>query len=217
VKELNIQYVLFDETEGDDWLQTCWKTFSLDEWYFGAKPKIETSDDTEFEGGSVAAIMFSISVARKTHFYVWNVLWLMYFLNIITWCVFIIPPDSINDRLSVTITIFLSELAFNLIISSILPRVSYNTYFSLYFLFNYLSLALQSLEHVLSFELDDKLDNKEIAKYVDYGFILGFIVLHTVLVILCYSLSVKHNAKHKNAILQEVEQQKDEQEKDKVE
>eukprot|EP01114_Cavostelium_apophysatum_P005182 TRINITY_DN1590_c0_g1_i3.p1 TRINITY_DN1590_c0_g1~~TRINITY_DN1590_c0_g1_i3.p1 ORF type:complete len:156 (-),score=50.25 TRINITY_DN1590_c0_g1_i3:14-481(-) len=128
----------------------------------------------------------------------------MYFLNIITWCVFIIPADALNDRISVTITIFLSELAFHLIISSVLPRVSYNTWFSLYFLVNYFSLALQSLEHVLSFELNQYV-SKNSSLYTDYGFIAGFFVIHTFLLLLATHLSRKHNKIFKLAIAAETE------------
>jgi len=144
-------------------------------------------------------MIFVQGVARKTHYYVWNVLWLVYFLNIITWCVFIIPSDGLSDRLSVSITIFLSELAFNLIISGVLPRVSYNTWFSIYFLANYLSVALQCLEHVFVFLIATQLE-MDVAKKIDYCFACGFGVIHSVMLLFAYNISRAHNRKHKSAI-----------------
>jgi len=204
-----LQFVPFEEEESEkDWIKKCWKSFYLDEWYFGTNPKIEMIPNYEAEGARNSVMAFSIPVARKTHYYVWNVLWLMYFLNIITWCVFIIDSSDLSDRLGATITIFLSELAFNLIISSILPRVSYNTYFSIFFLVNYLTLALQSLEHVLSYELNQHTDNPNIAYYLDYCFVFAYFAIHTSLVIVCAFLSRAHDLKHHKAIELEIESQK---------
>jgi len=187
-----------------DWTTICWKDFQLDEWHFGTKASLTVQNEFPFEGDYFSAITFSIPVARKTSFYVNNVLWLMYFLNMITWTVFLIAPDDIADRISVTITIFLSELAFNLIISGVLPRVSYNTWFSIYFLINYLCLALQSIEHVASYLISQHAnDGENRGQYLDWAFVISYAILHTCMAIFCTILSRHHNKKHKKAIDQE--------------
>jgi len=180
-----------------DWYKRAWKGFSLDEWNFTDSTTMTWQNNVSYHGEAAKpSMIFSTVVARKVHYYVWNVMWLVYFLNIITWCVFIVPSDSLSDRLSVTITIFLSELAFNLIIAGVLPRVPYNTHFSIFFLINYLSIALQSLEHVFVYLLATH-NYGDVAKKIDYSFALGFGIMNTLLVLTAYFLSRRFHLQHK--------------------
>jgi len=194
-----LEYIRYDEYDDYDWYKSIWKDFALDEWYFSTDTTMDWNKSISYHGEEKTAMIFTQGVARKTHYYVWNVLWLVYFLNIITWCVFIISPDDLSDRLSVSITIFLSELAFNLIISGVLPRVSYNTWFSIYFLVNYLSIALQCIESVFVYLLQEYVDINRVMR-IDYSFAVLFVIIHTLLLIGAYFVSRKHDSTHQVAI-----------------
>ncbi len=67
------------------------------------------------------SINFSISLKRKSTFYVLNLLIPCYFISIIASLCFIIPPQG-GDRVSLLLTTFLSIVVFVLIVSGIMPE-----------------------------------------------------------------------------------------------
>ncbi len=67
------------------------------------------------------SINFSISLKRKSTFYVLNLLVPCYFISIIASLCFIIPPQG-GDRVSLLLTTFLSIVVFVLIVSGIMPE-----------------------------------------------------------------------------------------------
>ncbi|XP_028408118.1 uncharacterized protein LOC114530711 [Dendronephthya gigantea] len=66
-------------------------------------------------------------VKRKPNFYMWNVALIMGLIMSLTFCSFSVDVDSPEDRLSVTLTLLLTSVAFKFVVSQSLPNVSYLT------------------------------------------------------------------------------------------
>ena len=75
-----------------------------------------------------------------------------------------IEPRSVADRLSVTITLMLSAVAFRFVVSSMLPKVSYLTWMDYYILLGFVALIIMVGENaIVGFEQI----SEENAAYVD--------------------------------------------------
>ncbi len=70
---------------------------------------------------------------------------------------FAIPRGEIADRLSVTVTLMLAAVAFQFIVSTMLPKVSYLTVMDYYMLSGFVMLILMVLENAVcgAIESDD--------------------------------------------------------------
>ncbi|KAL3863822.1 hypothetical protein ACJMK2_005552 [Sinanodonta woodiana] len=70
-------------------------------------------------------------VARKTGYFIWNIVFTMLLIVCLTFSAFTIDSSS-SDRLAVNITLFLTAIAFKLVVKQSLPTISYLTYLDVY-------------------------------------------------------------------------------------
>jgi len=85
-----------------------------------------------------------LRATRKSHFYVTNIVGAMCVLNLMCIGAFGIEIPDIADRLSVTLTMMLTAVAFKFIVGDQLPKVSYNTYLDIYLIYTYVFMFLIS-------------------------------------------------------------------------
>ncbi len=88
---------------------------------------------------------------------------------------FLIDPNTLNDRLQICITAFLALVAFNFVIAETLPKINHSTYLTHFFGVNYGAISLAALESGISFLIDKYLPENgfNTAKILDWS-TMGF-------------------------------------------
>jgi len=87
--------------------------------------------------------------------------------------------DDISGRIGITVTLFLAEVAFNFVLSSSLPKISYNTSLDEYLIVSYIYIFFSLVESVVIFLLQEYLPQPIIAKYVDWACVCFFFVSYS--------------------------------------
>ena len=95
-------------------------------------------------------IQFRIQVVRKWRaVFLSTVLW-MFILNLLSLCIFAYSPTNIEGRLGFAITLVLTIVAFQFVISSQLPNVSYLTIIDKYNIYTLIFILILSFESVIT-------------------------------------------------------------------
>jgi hypothetical protein len=104
-----------------------------------------------------------------------------------------VPPYVLNDRLQISITLFLAQVAFNFVIAEQLPKISYGTYLTMYFLLCYSMIGVGAIENVISYlvnryhpdcNMGDKQEACSLALKLDFA-TLGIVAsLHTIITLI---------------------------------
>jgi len=84
-----------------------------------------------------------------------------------SWVIFIIPSDDLAGRSGVAVTLFLSAVAFQFVVSSMIPKTSYNTAMDNFMFMTYIYSFAPLLESVIVFNLQ-KTGYNDIAQTFDY-------------------------------------------------
>ncbi|XP_041371118.1 uncharacterized protein LOC121384693 [Gigantopelta aegis] len=82
---------------------------------------------------------------RKVGYFVWNIIGIVLMIMLLTFGTLAIDPN-IPDRMVITITLFLTLVAFKLVVKSNLPTISYLTYLDKYILASLVFLGIQTAE-----------------------------------------------------------------------
>ncbi|XP_012944007.1 uncharacterized protein LOC106013283 [Aplysia californica] len=124
-------------------------------------------------------LVASCRARRRLGFYLWNVVIIVFLILGLSLTILAIDPTG-NDRLGVTMTLFLTAVAFKLVVKTTLPPVSYLTYLDLYVVFTLIYLALQAAENAIMTHLakfrdrDSVLFYDEVAQSVLIGLLMLF-------------------------------------------
>ncbi|XP_054751566.1 gamma-aminobutyric acid receptor subunit epsilon-like [Lytechinus pictus] len=109
-------------------------------------------------------------VQRKPGFYIWNIALIMLLIVILTFTSFVVERGAPADRLSVTVTLLLTAVAFKYVVSQSLPLISYLTMLDKYVLscliFQCLVVGQNALSAVV--EINDPDKEKDWAKWFDF-------------------------------------------------
>jgi hypothetical protein len=92
-------------------------------------------------------------VARRSAYYLWKVVFLYLLVICMSASVFMFKPDDSSTRTSISVTLFLTAVAFHFVISSTLPRVAYNTRLDIFIVFMYGGIFIAFLQTVVIFRL----------------------------------------------------------------
>jgi hypothetical protein len=143
-------------------------------------------------------------IRRKPGFYVGKIVSLLFLLGAMVWAVPILPPDALNDRFIISLTLLLtqvrreqhrrrrwslfradctavvvsSQIAFNFILVDSLPKVSYLTSLDTYLLVNYIFLSLSILENVVVYLVQRAYPTTHYGRNLDYATIGLLITVH---------------------------------------
>jgi len=99
--------------------------------------------------GSYQKVTCKVQVRRKWKGVIYRLISWLLILGIMSWSTFSVHPSDIGDRLSYAITMALTIVAFQFIISSQLPQVNYMTMLDRYNLFIFVFVMLVTLESSL--------------------------------------------------------------------
>ncbi|CAH1248298.1 CHRNA6 [Branchiostoma lanceolatum] len=91
----------------------------------------------------------TMHVKRKSGFYVWNVALLMFLIMSLSFTAFSVSPDKPESRLSVSLTLLLTSVAFKFMISQNLPTISYLTLLDKYVLLCMIFQCLVAVQNAL--------------------------------------------------------------------
>lgn len=123
-----------------------------------------------------------IEITRIPTFYLWNIVLVIFVLVLSSFCAIGVPTDDLADRMSITLTLALTIVAFKFVIAGMVPPTPYLTFLDKYFLFSFVVIGTEVVENfILSYATSNSSLHFE---YVFY-FILFvlWILLHLILVI----------------------------------
>ncbi|XP_041370704.1 cys-loop ligand-gated ion channel-like [Gigantopelta aegis] len=142
-------------------------------------------------------MLMQTRVRRKFGFFFWNVVVIVTLILALTFGGLSIDANN-PDRMGLTITLFLTSVAFKLVIKSTLPTISYLTYLDIYMLGNLLFLALQSAECAMMCWLSKWLPLSEVILWDNWtigSLAILLIAFHLILGILVYNTALKKRRK----------------------
>jgi len=90
-------------------------------------------------------------VKRKAGYYVTHVIAMIALLIAMGWSIFLVPPEKLDARAAIAVTLFLALLALNFVINGLIPKISYSTFLSQYFVMGYATTALGVFESMASY------------------------------------------------------------------
>ncbi|BFY98287.1 hypothetical protein BsWGS_01327 [Bradybaena similaris] len=117
-------------------------------------------------------------VKRKMGLYFWNVFIIVLLILALSFTTLGMPPVS-EDRLMLTATLFLTAIAFKLVVKATLPNISYLTYLDMYVLFSLVYLTLQGLENATMIHLRKfkSLNKIEVYDEISQGCLIALLII----------------------------------------
>jgi len=153
--------------------------FEIAEWHIeNVESKIESVKDLQ-DRATFSEFLMEIEVVRKYDYYLWKIIIPLILLVIISWSVFWMIGDKLVDRMSISMTGILTIVAYQFIISDILPRVSYFTFMDTFLSISFLIMLLSVFENIIVNNLD-LVEESAQAKKVDMVCRIAFPVLYFV-------------------------------------
>eukprot|EP00158_Paraphelidium_tribonemae_P009378 Partr_v1_DN28849_c2_g1_i1_m34179 putative Inherit from KOG: Glycine receptor len=107
---------------GERWM-TMSKEVRLAEWDVKSIEVSENLVHYDFEDRDYSQVQVKVLMARNSKYYVTKLMSILLLIVVMSWMVFLIPAQSLGDRMSIVVTLFLSAVAFNFVGSSSLPKV----------------------------------------------------------------------------------------------
>jgi len=123
----------------------------LPEWDVLRPIEVTHEIDSSWDLRDYSQLRTVVYIRRRPQFYLSKVISLIVIIALMSVGAMVLPPDQLNDRFQVTLTLLLTQIAFNFVINEALPKVSYVTSLDKYFLSNYLLLVLEYSEHIFSY------------------------------------------------------------------
>jgi hypothetical protein len=153
--------------------------FEIAEWHIeNVESKIESVKDIQ-DRATFSEFLMEIEVVRKYDYYLWKIIIPLILLVMISWSVFWMIGDKLVDRMSISMTGILTIVAYQFIISDILPRVSYFTFMDTFLSISFLIMLLSVFENIIVNNLD-LVEESAQAKKVDMVCRIAFPVLYFV-------------------------------------
>jgi len=121
---------------------------NFSEWELVSDPDIiESVEESIEDHRPISYLEVNFNIRRKSSYYLTHVVLLVFLLNMMSWTVFTLG-DAASDRINMNITLFLALVALNFVVVGFIPKVSYSTTLSNYFVVSYALLTLGTLQHV---------------------------------------------------------------------
>ena len=128
-------------------------------------------------------IKFNALIARKSQFYITNLILPLFFVTSTIFVSFTHDVESISSRLSACATTLLTSINFRFVIHSYLPNVPYSTYLDMYSMGSIVFITLVFAWHAYSIKQLDKVTYAQLDIYV-FGIFGGIYLLGHVLFII---------------------------------
>ncbi len=119
-----------------------------------------------------------LRVHRNPFYYIWKMVLVQEIVAVWSWSVFFHDCEDISGRMSTTLTLFLSSVAFLHVINDRLPRMPYLTVMDKFTYVSFFLLFLTAYENLFAFYLAHHLGNRQLAESADVASRVVFPLLH---------------------------------------
>lgn len=120
-----------------------------------------------------------LHVTRRPEYYLTRIVSVIVFLLMMAGGVFFVTPEDLPNRFNLTLTLFLTAVAFHFVVAADLPKISYATRLDKFLAFMYVLLSLTALEHIIANRLTRKYDPDSVADTLDLAAIITYYVILT--------------------------------------
>jgi len=192
-------------------IQRMNESIELNEWELIHSVSVSSEDQFYAdESRYYSTLIVDIPIARRTGFYIQKIFSLIFIIGLMVVFVPLLDSSDLSSRFQITLTLLLSQIAFNFAVGESLPKVSYSTSLDYYFLANYLFLCFSALENIAVYIIGKKF-SLEVAETIDGACIFIFLVIHLVnssrFLTRCL-LQTKIHKEHRKNILEKIEKKK---------
>jgi len=114
-------------------------------------PKIKDVKEFAIEDQrEISYIEASIPIRRHSEYYITHIVFLVLLINVMSWTVFMCG-NQLSNRLSLDMALFLALVALNFVVTGFIPKVSYATQLTQYFLVSYFFITFDTIQNVVSY------------------------------------------------------------------
>jgi len=118
-----------------------------------------------------------IDVDRAPEYYLSRIMSVILFVLSMAGGVFFLGPDDLANRFNLTLTLFLTAVAFHFVVSAELPKIAYATRLDKFIAFMYFLLFATAVENIIANRLTRKYDIATIENTLDLAAIIAFYVI----------------------------------------
>lgn len=130
-----------------------------------------------------------IHIKRNQMYIVWNVGFLFVLLELLVFVAFGVDFDQLEERMSITLTVILTAVAFKFVLKDDLPNVPYLTILDKYLIAGFLLMFFQGMENMgVSFLDEVRSQQVDIISGIALG--LFFLCIHLWVLLLYYSCTI---------------------------
>jgi hypothetical protein len=147
------------------------------------------------------SIKFSALIARKSEYYITNLILPLFFVTSTIFVSFTHDVESMGARLSACATTLLTSINFRFVIHSYLPNVPYSTYLDWYSMASIIFITLVFGWHAYSTKQLNKLTYAQLDTYVFCSFGVIFIIGHILFIIFAWILPKRRQKKFLEIVL----------------
>jgi len=151
---------------GGSWLSVS-NDVDLPEWTIEAIDVDEKVKHYAFEDRKYSQVYVNVRLRRKWAYYIYKVISILIMIVLMSLSTCAMDPNELPDRTGVVVTLFLAAVAFNFVIGTQLPKISYNTRLDEYLLVTYVIITVSVLENVLSYQFYDRIPDHDLAIHFD--------------------------------------------------
>lgn len=173
------------------------ETFTADqEWHLCRNVVTESTSTVSSEGSSAndyPLYHIKCHVKRKSGYYLWNITMIIFLISLLSFCSFSVEISSPSDRLSVTLTLLLTAVAFKFVVSQSLPTISYLTFLDKYVLCGLLFLGCMAIENAVAAIIPDVPTQKHFDQICLYVAVGCFVFIHGVFLVFVFDKSRARN------------------------
>lgn len=144
------------------------------------------------------SIKFNAIIARKSQFYITNLIIPLFFVTLTIFVSFTHDVESIGARLSACATTLLTSINFRFVIHSYLPNIPYSTYLDMYSMASIAFITLVFGWHAYSIKQLKRLTYAQLDTYVFCVFIILFFIGHVLFIIFAWILPRRRQKKFLN-------------------
>lgn len=136
-------------------------------------------NDNEFKSLSIG-----FEIKRDAWFFIWRLVLPLVLMVVMTWSIFWMDGEKLNDRIKVCSYGFLTSVTFSLAVSTMLPRISYLTFLDKVLIGTYIYVMLAALQSAIQHIIKNS-GREKLALKIDHWcrpiFPLSYIILWVVL------------------------------------
>ncbi|GAB4270323.1 MAG TPA: hypothetical protein DIU37_02310 [Opitutae bacterium] len=126
-----------------------------------------SQDKIAWSPKSFDILSIGLNIKRDPYFFLWRLVLPLVLLVVMTWSIFWMDGERLNDRIKVCSYGFLTSVTFSLAVSTMLPKVSYLTFLDKILIGTYIYIMLAAIESSLR-HIFSRNGREELAYKIDY-------------------------------------------------